>query len=50
MDHSKALDIYRTQIERYIALNDEEWTAFKDHLCIRTLKKKQNFAEPEFFC
>ncbi|MFI5140197.1 MAG: Crp/Fnr family transcriptional regulator [Sphingobacteriales bacterium] len=50
MDQLKALDIYRTQIEKYIVLNDEEWTVFKDHLNIRTLKKKQNFAEPGLVC
>ncbi|HAL81021.1 MAG TPA: Crp/Fnr family transcriptional regulator [Mucilaginibacter sp.] len=50
MDHLKALDIYRTHIEKYIVLNDEEWTVFKDHLSIRTLKKKQNFAEPGLVC
>jgi CRP-like cAMP-binding protein len=50
MDNLTAFNSYRTQIEKYIVFNEEEWAAFKDHLVVKTLKKKQNFAQPGAVC
>jgi CRP-like cAMP-binding protein len=50
MDTLSALDTFRQQIEKYVVFNEAEWIVFQQHLSIRHLKKKQNFAEPGIIC
>ncbi len=50
MDTLKASTVFRKQIEKYIVFDDVEWTAFKDHLDFKTLKKKKHFAEQGAVC
>ncbi|TWI94222.1 CRP-like cAMP-binding protein [Mucilaginibacter frigoritolerans] len=45
MDTSKALEIFRQQLEKYVTFNEAEWIIFIQHLSFQSLKKKKHFAE-----
>jgi CRP-like cAMP-binding protein len=45
MDTSKALEIFRQQLEKYVTFNEAEWIIFIQHLSFQSLKKKKYFAE-----
>lgn len=46
----KYLPAYRKQLDKLVVFNDEEWGIFKQHLHLKSLKKKEYFTQSGEVC
>jgi CRP-like cAMP-binding protein len=47
---AKKLDLFRAEVSKFVAFDDDEWHVFKSHLTFTSLKKKQHLIQPPQVC